>query len=96
MRNGVIAAFFNKENQEIEALDATVCQAVMTHYSPLSVLCCVVHTLLMRYAILNKQLSPPTLQDIEKLLQGPWKEWKAKTTNKDAKTVKCHMSCHDV
>lgn len=51
MRNGVIPVFFDSE---IEALDATVCQATMTHYSPLSVVCCAVHTLLIHNAIKNK------------------------------------------
>ena len=54
MRNGVVAAFFHKQEQEIEAIDVTVSHATMTHYSPLSVLCCVVHTLLIRNGILKK------------------------------------------
>ena len=54
MRNGAIAPFFGNSDQEIDAIDATVCHAIMTHYSPLSVVCCVVHTLLIRHALLNR------------------------------------------
>ena len=38
--------------------------------------------------IINNNKAPPTMEDIEKLLNGPWKEWKTKTTNEEAKKVK--------
>src|SRR5690606_13979996 len=49
MRNGVIPALFPRVDQEEEVLDATVCHGIITHYQPLTVLTCVVHSLLIRF-----------------------------------------------
>jgi len=87
MRNGVIAALFPKLDQEIEALDATVLQSIITHYSPIPVLTCVIQTLLIRNALLNENeiKRPPTFEDIKNLLEVSWKNWKEKTENVEAK-----------
>lgn len=74
---------------QIEALDATVVQGLITHYGPLPVLTCVVQTLLIRKALLSKSkiTSAPSLQDIRDLLKGPWKEWQKNTKNPFAREV---------
>ncbi len=48
MRNGVIAAIFSGPDEEVAALDATIIHGIITHYGPIMVLCCVVHTILIR------------------------------------------------
>ena len=62
MRNGVIPALFPGADQEMEALDYTVCQSIITHYAPAPVLTCVIQTILIRQAlhgyIYNHLLSP--------------------------------------
>lgn len=95
MRNGVIAALFPGKDQEMEALDATVLHGIITHYAPLSVVCCVVHTLLIREALVNPQASkPPTLVDITNLLKNRWNSYLEKTTNTHVKEV-CAI-LHDI
>jgi len=87
MRNGVVAALFPLPHQEIEALDATVLQGIITHWAPLPVLTCVVQTLLIRHALNTNDDSrkAPTLSDIKELLAGPWANWQKTTTNEDCK-----------
>lgn len=51
MRNGVIPALFPLPEQEIEALDATVLQGIITHYNPSSVFVCVIQTILIRFIL---------------------------------------------
>jgi ADP-ribosylglycohydrolase len=87
MRNGVIGAIFCEEGEagEIAALDATVLQSIITHYAPLPVLTCVVQTLLIRHALFQHQkgetLRAPTIDDIKAMINGPWANWKLKTSN---------------
>jgi len=88
MRNGVIPALYPLPEQEIEALDATIVHGIITHYSPICVLTCVVQTLLVRHALQAKDLSnlkAPTIDDVKELLDGPWTEYQQKTQNPDAK-----------
>ena len=75
MRNGVIGALFSKPEQELEAIENSVLHGIITHFSALPVLTCVIHTLLIRKGI-NGATSAPTIQDIKNLLDGPWKKWK--------------------
>ncbi|KAL6050975.1 ADP-ribosylglycohydrolase family protein [Balamuthia mandrillaris] len=87
MRNGVVPALFYQEDQEIEALDVTVLHSIITHYGPLPVLTCALHTLLIRDALLNPSSAtrPPTMEDIKQLVQVRWKRWKESSTNEPAK-----------
>jgi len=59
---------------------------IITHYAPLPVLTCVVQTLLIRNALLHFQEidRPPTLDDIQRLLRGPWQNWQENTTDPGA------------
>jgi ADP-ribosylglycohydrolase len=77
MRNGVIPVI-SLELSEISAIDQTVEQSIMTHYGPLPVLTCVIHTLLIRNALLSEfeMKSPPTLEDVKNLILNEWKSWK--------------------
>src|SRR5256885_2333580 len=98
MRNGVIPALFPSQEQEIEALDATVLQGIITHWSPICVLTCVVQTLLIRKGLLTKDktlLKPPTLEDIKELLSGPWNDWKQKTKNEFTIMVRIYKYSSD-
>jgi ADP-ribosylglycohydrolase len=80
MRNGVIPALLYPKD-ETDCIDATVLQSIITHYSPLSVLSCVIQSLLIRNAILQKPSGPPTIEDIQNLIQTSWEKWKTSTTN---------------
>jgi len=80
MRNGVIPALFYPKD-ETDCIDATVLHSILTHYSPLSVLCCVIQSLLIRNAILQKPSGPPTIEDIQNLIQTSWQKWKTSTSN---------------
>jgi ADP-ribosylglycohydrolase len=87
MRNSVVAPLFVNDTELL--IDATVQQSMITHYSPLCVLVCVVESLLIQYAInhylnksgyedLNKSL---TFEYIQSLIQGDdsvWQQWKQK------------------
>lgn len=84
MRNGVIGALFSKPEQEMEAIENTVLQSIITHYHPLIVLTCVIHTLLIRNGI-NGLKRAPNLKDIQDLLEGPWKKWKSNIQHPVAK-----------
>jgi hypothetical protein len=55
MRNGVVAAIYADEGQEAELrlIDCTVLHGIITHYAPLPVITCVVHSLLIRYVTLS-------------------------------------------
>jgi ADP-ribosylglycohydrolase len=77
MRNGVIPVI-SLELSEISAIDQTVEQSIMTHYGPLPVLTCVIHTLLIRNALLSEieMKSPPSFQDIKNIINNEWKSWK--------------------
>jgi hypothetical protein len=80
MRNGVIGALFPNADQETEAITATVLHGIITHYAPLPVVCCVVHTLLIREALQGNRV-PPTLNSIEELLQTKWKSYLKNTSD---------------
>jgi len=81
MRNGFIPALFSGKDQEIEALDATILHGIITHYGPLMVICCVIHTFLIRRALLTNWDCAPTIDDIKNLLAGPWIDYQSKTQN---------------
>eukprot|EP01119_Soliformovum_irregulare_P025612 TRINITY_DN9536_c0_g1_i1.p1 TRINITY_DN9536_c0_g1~~TRINITY_DN9536_c0_g1_i1.p1 ORF type:complete len:361 (-),score=89.17 TRINITY_DN9536_c0_g1_i1:56-1138(-) len=83
MRNGVIAALFPKPDQETEAIDATILQGAITHYAPLPVLCCVIHTILIRCGINKQMTGPASIQDIQKIINGPWRSHLDKTQDPD-------------
>jgi len=95
MRNGAIPALFPEVEEETAALDATIMHGIVTHWNPVTVICCILHTLLIReglwYNTNNQQNTdinnttrgihnisiPPTMDDLKKLLDGPWKTyWK--------------------
>eukprot|EP01090_Pellita_catalonica_P001435 TRINITY_DN1116_c0_g1_i2.p1 TRINITY_DN1116_c0_g1~~TRINITY_DN1116_c0_g1_i2.p1 ORF type:complete len:229 (-),score=39.45 TRINITY_DN1116_c0_g1_i2:67-753(-) len=87
MRNGPVAAVFYKQSEENVALDATIGQAIITHFGPLPTLTCIVQTLLIRHAInchhfTKTPLRSPTLNDIKHLIldeDGPWQQYKKNT-----------------
>jgi len=86
MRNGVVAALFPHENQEIECLDATIMHGIITHFGPLPVLSCVLHTLVIRHALLRhenraKISSAPKWEDIEAWMTHSWTNYKKTTSN---------------
>jgi len=72
-------------------LDATVLQGIVTHFSPLTVLCCVVQSLLICQAMKHHHrvsadsqdtpLKVPTLETLAELIQGPWRRWISATQN---------------
>lgn len=90
MRNGVVAAIYADEGEAAEArlIDYTVLHGIITHYAPLPVITCVVHSLLIRGALLKgargETLTPPTIEDLEELLAGPWAKWKRSTADPEA------------
>jgi len=101
MRNGSIPAWFSQANQEIEALDATVLHAIITHFSPTSTVTCVLQTLLVREALIAANAgkpitAPPTIDDIQRLLHGPWQEWKTKTQDPNCKEWLEHVGTTEV
>jgi hypothetical protein len=53
MRNGVVAAIYADEGEAAEArlIDYTVLHGIITHYAPLPVITCVVHSLLIRCGV---------------------------------------------
>jgi hypothetical protein len=55
MRNGVVAAIYADEGEAAEArlIDYTVLHGIITHYAPLPVITCVVHSLLIRCGTLS-------------------------------------------
>jgi len=80
MRNGVIPALLYP-NDEMDCIEATVLQSIITHYSPLSVLCCVIQSLLIHHAIRKKPSGPPNIAHIQSLLNTYWMRWKKDTKN---------------
>ena len=98
MRNGAIPALFPGIEEETAALDATIMHGIVTHWNPVPVICCVLHTLLIREGLWHntKQSTdnnsnttkgihnisiPPTIDDLKKLLDGPWKTFWQNATN---------------
>lgn len=53
MRNGMVAALYAEDGDDalLRLLDYTVLHGIITHYGPLPVLTCVLHSLLIRYRI---------------------------------------------
>eukprot|EP01120_Amphizonella_sp_Union-15-10_P011181 TRINITY_DN4675_c0_g1_i1.p1 TRINITY_DN4675_c0_g1~~TRINITY_DN4675_c0_g1_i1.p1 ORF type:complete len:163 (-),score=28.45 TRINITY_DN4675_c0_g1_i1:152-640(-) len=79
MRNAAIPAIFSSKELTMEAIDATVLCSLLTHFGPLSVLCCVLHTLLIREAFFADFNSPPDLEFMKKTFYLHWSNWKSNT-----------------
>eukprot|EP01080_Neovahlkampfia_damariscottae_P002212 gene2212-2386_t len=77
MRNAIIPVI-TLELDVMDAIDQTVEQSMMTHFGPLPVLTCIVHTILIRKALKNEEIrkNPPNFSDIVDILSNEWKEWK--------------------
>eukprot|EP00026_Physarum_polycephalum_P009659 Phypoly_transcript_09790.p1 GENE.Phypoly_transcript_09790~~Phypoly_transcript_09790.p1 ORF type:complete len:381 (+),score=60.03 Phypoly_transcript_09790:154-1296(+) len=87
MRNGVIPAWFSGDDQENEAIEATVLHGLITHYNPTSVVICILQTLLIRKG-LSSAIPPSshaTMKDIKEIIKGTWAKWKTNTDNIDCK-----------
>ena len=87
MRNGAVAAL-SFEQEEMEAINLTVKISAVTHFAPEPVLCCVIHTLLIRKAMRHHLcgeglLKSPEFAEIEEIVKGDWKKWKESTKDKD-------------
>jgi len=84
MRNAAIPALLYFANTRE---DSTVLQCIITHYSPATVLCCFIHTILissaLRYSTSSglPQPHPPTIEDIEHIVNFDWALWKKETKN---------------
>jgi len=77
MRNGIIPFLYPEPNQELLAIEKTVLHSIITHFSPLCVICCVIQTLLVRNALVEKRA--PTMDDIRNIVQVKWQQWKRET-----------------
>jgi len=87
IRNGVIPVLFLNADQT-SLIDITVNQGIITHAHPLSVLTCVVQSLIISrtlHAQKRGNLKPTALSDIKELITGPWSSWKKNTKNSDCK-----------
>lgn len=74
MRNGVVPAL---DTGLLGALDHTVLHGLPTHFQPLPMVCCVLHTALCHRAIHGGgEVGAPTEKDLEDILRGPWEAWK--------------------
>jgi len=82
MRNGVIPALFYKEDV-VTLIDITVTQGIITHFHPLAVLTCVLHSLLIASALRAPpgSLKAPTLIELANFVSGDWSKWKKETKN---------------
>lgn len=75
MRNGPIACF-SMDKDVNTAIDYTILHSIITHFHPLSVIPCVLHTLLIRKALEKLPKNSPTIEDILSLMKNEWKQWK--------------------
>ncbi len=91
MRNGAVPALFTEDSQEIEAFDASVSQGILTHYSPLCVLCCFLHTCLIRkgiqYKWRNDEIKSWTFDTVFQIFDKSFESWKNSTKNEDCLQV---------
>lgn len=88
MRNGPIAALMTPSGaDEAAIITATVQQCIITHYAPMPVLCCVVHSLLIHRALRAEPgaAPAPSIGLIRELLAGPWSSWKASVSDEGCK-----------
>ena len=92
MRNGIIASWSLSEKDNNTAIDFTVQACITTHWHPLCVLACVIHTMLIRNAVLNN-LSGVNWDTVRDIITKDWYTWKTQKTassSKDASAAWLH------
>lgn len=82
MRNGPMACF-TMDKDVLTAIEYTVQHAIITHFHPLSVIPCVIHTLLIRKALEQETPKCPTMEDINSIIKTDWSEWKQKVLQRE-------------